>query len=212
LRAVVIANGEVRDYRLLKTNIKADDFIICADGAIIHCIKMDIVPHLWIGDFDSCDFNSYINKYPFLRDVRLVRLNPEKDVTDTHAACDIAIDSGYDEILILAGIGTRFDHSLSNVHLLEYLLDSGISASVSNENNTIRLFRNTITINSDKKYLSLIPLDANVKVLKTSGLKYPMQNLNFKRCISLGVSNEIVNDKATIEIEGGLVLSVESDD
>ena len=53
MRAVVIANGEINDHQVLKKLIKPDDFIICADGAINHCIKMSIIPHLWIGDFDS---------------------------------------------------------------------------------------------------------------------------------------------------------------
>ncbi len=212
MRGVVISNGAVCNYHYYQNLIHSDDYIICADGAIRHCLKMGVTPDLWIGDFDSCVFDSYIENYPFLKDVEVIRLNPEKDMTDTHSACDIALDYGCDEILILSGLGSRFDHTLSNVHLLEYLFRRGVSTCISDENNTIRIFNDTITINRSKKYLSLIPLDENVKVIKTTGLKYMLENKIMKRCDSLGISNEITSDIATITIEDGIMLAVESDD
>ena len=32
MRAVVIGNGSINDYGYIKSKIRADDFIICADG------------------------------------------------------------------------------------------------------------------------------------------------------------------------------------
>ncbi len=212
MRAVVVSNGDINDYEYIKSFIKSNDYVICADGAIRHCIKMEIVPNLWIGDFDSCHFDAYIAKYPFLSNVETLKLNTEKDVTDTHAACDCAINKKCDEILILGALGTRFDHTLSNIHLLEYLLKSKVSACIANEKNTLKIIDSFIKISSGKKYLSLIPIDADVIIKKTTGLKYPLENFHMKRSVSLGVSNEILFGEATIEIDGGLMLIVESDD
>ena len=212
MRAIVIANGDISDYAYIKSNIKPNDYVICADGAIRHCIEMNIIPNLWIGDFDSCHFDAYIEKYPFLSSVETLKLNTEKDVTDTHAACDCAIQKKFNEILLLGAIGTRFDHTLSNIHLLEYLLKANVSACIINEKNTLKMFDSFIKINSCKKYLSLIPIDRDVIVKKTAGLKYPLENFVLNRSVSMGVSNEILSNEATIEIDAGLMLLIESDD
>ncbi len=212
MRAIVIANGDISNYTYIKSNIKSDDYVICADGAIRHCIEMNIIPNLWIGDFDSCHFDAYIEKYPFLSSVETLKLSTEKDVTDTHAACDCAIQKNYNEILLLGALGTRFDHTMSNIHLLEYLLKSNVSACIVNEKNTLKIFDSFIKINSGKKYISLIPIDADVFVKKTTGFKYPLENFVLSRSVSLGVSNEILAKEATVEIDGGLLLAIESND
>ncbi len=212
MRAIIISNGDIKDYSYTKNLINKDDYIICADGAMRHCLKMDILPDVWLGDFDSCNFQTYLTDNPFLKSVETVKLNPQKDVTDTHAACDLAIKKGYKDILILGALGTRFDHTLSNIHLLEYLFKLNVSALILNENNILRVFDSYIKIKKSKKYLSLLPFDTDVVVKKTNGLKYFLENYKLDRSVSLGVSNEILSDEATIEIEGGLLLIIESDD
>ena len=212
MRAVVISNGTIKNYEYYKDIIKKDDFIICADGAIKHCINLKILPNLWIGDFDSCDKNEYIRKYPSLKDVMTVSLNPQKDETDTHYACNIAIEKGYKEILIVGGLGNRMDHAVSNVGLLEYIESSGVRGQIEDENNTICVFSDTYISASKRKYLSLIPLDKEVVVKKTDGLLYPLNDYVMKRGLSLGVSNEKTKKEAYITLKSGTMLVIESED
>ena len=36
MRAVIIGNGDIKDYQYIKSKINDDDFIICADGGYNH--------------------------------------------------------------------------------------------------------------------------------------------------------------------------------
>ena len=53
MRAIIIGNGDIKDYQYIKSKINDNDFIICADGGYNHAEKMGIVPDVLIGDFDS---------------------------------------------------------------------------------------------------------------------------------------------------------------
>lgn len=211
-RAVVISNGIAHDYKACKSLIKSDDFIICADGGIKHLLNMDILPDLWIGDFDSCKHADLLVKYPQLKSVDTLVLKKDKDETDTHFCCIKALETGYKEIAILFAGGGRIDHMLSNIHLLEYISKRGATGTIYDEKNTIRLCSGRITITKKRKYLSIIPLDSEIEVLSTSGLLYPLKDFVLPREISMGVSNEITDTKAEIILKSGLALIVESDD
>ena len=53
MRAVIIGNGSISDYAYIKTRLRDDDYIICADGGLKHIQKLDVNPDVAIGDFDS---------------------------------------------------------------------------------------------------------------------------------------------------------------
>ncbi len=211
-RAVLVSNGVMTDYTYYKAQLREDDFIVCADGGIRHLMAIGALPNLWIGDFDSCAFDELMQNNPKLLSVRTHRLNPEKDVTDTHYCLDTIADMGYSEIVMWGSLGGRADHMLSNIHMLEYLYNKGINAVIEDNKNIIRIARNTVTINKSRKYISLIPMDRTVHILKTTGLKYPLEDFYLPRDISMGVSNEILYDKAVISFGEGSALIIESDD
>lgn len=212
MRAVIISNGAIENYEYFKGKIKEDDFVICADGAIKHCINLNVVPNLWIGDFDSCNKSEYIQKFSFLKDVPTVSLNPQKDETDTHYACNIAVEKGCREILILGGLGRRMDHAISNIGLLEHLLSLNVNATIEDEHNTISVFTKMYKSSGKRKYLSLIPLDKEVVVEKTCGLLYPLHDYTMKRGLSLGVSNEKTKNDASVILKSGTMMVIESED
>jgi len=101
---------------------------------------------------------------------------------------------------------------LSNIHLLEKLIDEGVSATIEDEKNTLTLCKDYIEITKSRKYLSVIPLDKSIYISKTYGLLYPMENYELFRLVSKGVSNEIIDKKAQIYIKSGTALIVQSDD
>lgn len=211
-RAIVISNGSVEDYNFLKEKIHNDDFVICADGAIRHLLKINITPDLWIGDFDSCMYNDLCAKYPHLKSVQTKPLNPCKDETDTHICVQEAINRGYKDVLILGALGTRFDHSFANIFLLEWLFDKNINCSIENEKNIITLIDSNTTITKQKKYISLFSLDNESKINYLTGVKYPLNDFYLKRGLTIGVSNEILLNEANIDISKGKIIVVQSDD
>ena len=211
-RAVIISNGTVDDYTFFKSKISHDDFIICADGAIRHLLKIGIMPDLWIGDFDSCKFDQLCIDYPSLKQVQIKKLNPCKDETDTHICAIEAINKGYNDILILGGIGNRVDHMLGSVSLLEWLYENNVNAYIENEKNIITVVGNKTIIKKERDYISLIALDKEVFIKSFTGVKYPLDNFILKRGLTIGISNEILLNKANIDISYGRVLIIQSDD
>ncbi len=79
----------------------------------------------------------------------------------------------------------------------------------------IYLVKDNITIHKSKiygKYISLIPLTTEVEGLTLVGFKYPLKNAKLSIGISLGVSNEILQDIARIELSKGILIVIESRD
>lgn len=211
-RAIIVSNGKIDDYSYYLDKIKPDDYIICADGGIRHLLSIGVTPHIWLGDFDSCHFDELILQHPELKKLERITLKKDKDETDTHYACITAINKGYKNIVIWGAFGGRVDHMISNIHLLEFLKNNNIHAKIENEKNTLQLCNNSVTVSKCRKYLSILPLTSSVVISKTEGLLYPLKNFTLTREISMGVSNEIISDKAYVEISSGLVLIAECDD
>ena len=210
-RAVVFSGAEIKDYSIIKKHIKPDDFIACADCGIVHCINLEIDVNLWVGDFDSAKFNVF-NDSPYLKNAEIIRLNPQKDDTDTEHIINSLIDRGYKDIVLFGAIGTRLDHSISNVFLMEKSFLKGVNLVVINENNRLHYINNSkIVINkSCFKYVSVLPLDT-VRV-SNDGFLYPLSDEILYRSSSRGISNEITANTATVSVSGGSALVIESID
>ena len=65
---------------------------------------------------------------------------------------------------------------------------------------------------NDKKYISLFALGESVCGLTLRGVKYSLNKHCLESDSSLGVSNEIVSDRAEIEFESGVLLIILSRD
>ena len=62
------------------------------------------------------------------------------------------------------------------------------------------------------KYVSLIPFSEKVSGVTLRGLKYPLTDYTMGGFNSLGISNEIVSDEASISLSSGQLIVIESKD
>lgn len=200
-KAVIISAGSITDYGYTKGFIDDGDFVICADGGLYHAEKMGIIPSLTVGDFDS---------YTGTVTGEVRRFNPEKDYTDTHIAVCEALECGYKEIVMLGASGTRLDHTLSNIGLLEYITERGATGYLINETNKITVINKDTVIKSEEGWhLSLIPI-GTVKGVTLRGLKYSLDDYDLKFSESLAVSNEFTGEDAVIKIKEGSLIVIKS--
>ena len=72
---VIFSGGEIFDYSVVSRNI-SHYVVICADSGLYHCKKLNIFPHVVIGDFDSY-------KGEIAPESKVIKSSPEKDDTDT---------------------------------------------------------------------------------------------------------------------------------
>lgn len=188
--------------------------IIAVDKGLEALHKLKIVPNHIVGDLDSVDIKileDYINN----PDIKIHKYMPEKDYTDTDITLNLAISIESSSITIIGALGSRFDHTLANVHILTKALKSNIPCQIIDSNNKIYLIDKQITLEKSKtygKYISLIPLTSSVQGLTLTGFKYPLEDYTLTIGKSLGISNEISKDCASIDLKDGILIVIESKD
>ena len=202
-RCVIVGAGEIHS----KIDVRSGDFVIAADGGFCHLRNAGIKPDVLIGDFDS------LGHIPDDVD-EVMQLPPEKDLTDTQVAVDLAIEKGADEIVIVGSTAGRLDHALSNLAILEKYWGNRIPMYIVNGQNRVRFIRNSgfIVVRSKYKYFSIIVADEKVKGVSIEGAKYPLVNQTMTRIHQYAVSNEIVKNAALINVKKGGLYIIESRD
>ncbi|EMT40265.1 thiamine pyrophosphokinase [Thermoanaerobacter thermohydrosulfuricus] len=207
MKVLIISNGDIKDYNFYEKLLKDVDMVICADGGANHAYQMKIKPDLIIGDFDS--IKEEILEFYENEGVRIEKFPPMKDETDTQLAMLKAIELGAKEITFIGVIGERLDHSYANLSLLLYLLNRNIKGKIVNEMNEIYLINKFIEVEGKKgELLSLLPYSKEVKGIYTKGLFYGLSGQSMDLEMPYGISNVFTEDKATIEIEEGLLLVI----
>ncbi|WP_237036240.1 thiamine diphosphokinase [Mediannikoviicoccus vaginalis] len=203
----IVTGGDFINASLLFKYTKIADFVIGVDRGVEELLKSKISMDIAIGDFDSIE-NKELLQSDLVKEIN--KLNPIKDISDTHAAVEYATSKKPDEIYILNATGTRMDHTLSNISLLREISEKGIEAFIVDSHNRIRFGKRNNFIKKEYDYVSVIPLEEKIKV-STVGFLYEVKDLELNYSQSRFLSNEVKEDKASIEIEGRALI-IESRD
>lgn len=211
-RAVIFANGEMKDKDIVRESIHPGDFIIAADGGHRHLKALGLRPDLVIGDLDSLPKNDYrslvhvgaaIQQYP-----------REKDETDLELSLREAVIRGFSRILIVAALGGRLDQTQGNLSLLAapFLRQSDVTLEDGKDQIwllTTQRYPKGLKINGNVGDLvSLIAQNTKVNGIKTSGLKYPLNNEDLQPYETRGISNVLIGKKAQIKFKAGNLLVI----
>ncbi len=212
MRYVIVCGGEVYEDGWIKDKIKEykNSFIIGVDSGASHLRRINVIPDLIIGDLDSIKEE---DREYFEENTKIIRLNPIKDDTDTKSAIQYAIKNNASEIILLCGVGSRMDHSYGNILLLRKILKSNIPARIINEENEIFLKDKSFFIDSQKgNTISFFAFLKEVKCLTLKGFFYPLNNYNMTLEDSLGISNVVIENRAEVVFESGIILGIISRD
>ncbi|MCC6498646.1 MAG: thiamine diphosphokinase, partial [Anaerolineales bacterium] len=125
-RIIIFANGELPDLEKARLLLRPGDFILCADGGTRHALALGVKPNLILGDMDSVD-KEMLKKIQ-AAGVEIELFPRDKDETDLELALNKAVELNPDEIIIVAALGGRMDHSLANIALLSapYLVSRNV--------------------------------------------------------------------------------------
>ncbi|MDO4864699.1 MAG: thiamine diphosphokinase [Ruminococcus sp.] len=180
--------------------------IICADCGLRHAEALGLEPDIIVGDFDS-----YGGELP--QNAEVHRSVPEKDDTDTLLAVKIAIERGCELIYLYGALGgARFDHAFANIQTMIYACEHGAevvlvgSERVYLQGTGERSYPRT----DGDGYFSVFALTETVEIRSLHGVKYPLGGYTMKRSYPIGVSNEITGEAATLAIDSGLALVIQS--
>lgn len=218
-KQVLIVTGGYLSIPFAKEYIAKQKFdsVIAVDKGLAYVSELGLFPQYVLGDFDSVpgDILKQYENSPDNNFIEFIKLKPEKDETDTQIALELAIKLDADEIILLGATGKRIDHLLANIHLLNLTLDHNRQAYIIDEYNKLYLINKNTTLRKEEMYgtyVSLLPFTDVAKGVTLKGFKYPLNKKDLYMGISLGVSNEIIADKADIILESGILIVTESKD
>jgi thiamine pyrophosphokinase len=208
MKAFIYVGGKI-DVNYITEHPKGEDITVAADSGIKNAIALGDRIDIAVGDFDS------FPERDIPEGTEIIRLKPEKDITDAQAAIEIAIERGADSFVIIGGLSGRLDHTLANLSILEDLTARNHYAIMTDGVSRVHFINGGSALigRSGFKYFSLIPATDVVKGVSVEGAKYPLKNARLSRKnAGFGTSNEIDGNCALITVKKGALFVIESRD
>ncbi|MDR0853775.1 MAG: thiamine diphosphokinase [Clostridiales Family XIII bacterium] len=198
-----------------------EDYIACADGGFDHAISSGIRPDIVIGDFDSC---SVTEDYLHSLGIAVKRFDPIKDDTDTLLCVRHALAHGFENIVIIGGLGGSFDHTFANIQTLSFLADMEVGARIETESETVYILAGdtvkvgpaarqgsknaSITITGKEgQHFSVFSYEERTSGVYIEGAKYELHDSVLTHSYPIGARNEfLAAGEATIKAGYGRLL------
>ena len=214
MRAVVVAGGDAdaRDAELLRDA----DLVVAADGGAGFLDSHGRRPDVIVGDLDSVD--AELVRRLAANGVAMDRHPVDKDATDAELAIERALAAGATRITVIGAFaGKRLDHELGNLLLLA---DAELAGRVDD----LRMVRSgtvaravhgpgSIALEAPPGSLvSLLPVSGDATGVDTSGLRYALRGETLRLGRSRGLANEVVSAPASVSLQAGVLLVIESTD
>ncbi len=212
-RFVIFANGEIPNPDTVRALLREGDYLLAADGGANHLFKMGILPEMVVGDLDSIDEDVLYELTT--AEVEIVQYSENKDETDLELALRTAVEMGATSMLIVGALGGRLDQTLASLSLLsdptlghyQIRLDDGEQEAFFCRASTAKREQVEIRGRSGDT-VSLIPWGGIVEGVTTKGLEWALFSEPLYPEKTRGISNVLVDEKASVEIGSGLLLVV----
>lgn len=199
-RCIIFGSAEISNYDNI--NIKSSDYIIAADGGLVHVSQLGAVADLLLGDFDS--IREFTDNYK-----EKLTVPAEKDDTDMMLAVKTAISKGFKEIVLYGALGGRLDHTYANIQILEYIYEQGCNGTIIGDSDVVCFQGQGIKHYNriDGYYFSVFAISPET-VITTTGTKYNLDKYTLTTSFPLGVSNEILEKSCSVEVISGKLLII----
>ncbi len=210
MKALIVSGGTPPTEEIFLEEVKTSDILIGADKGCETYFKYGFTLDYALGDFDSIS-DSYKEK---LKISNVIKYKSEKDNTDSEIAILKAIELNVDEICILGVTGSRIDHVLGSLGLLNIALENKTKCYIKDSNNLIMLVdKKTLLKNRGYKYISFQAFGDSIKNFSIRGAKYEVNNCTLGFGDGRFISNEFLNDKdIDISFKSGKILIIYSKD
>jgi thiamine pyrophosphokinase len=209
MKAVIVASGELdaADAAWL-----ADaDLVVAADGGATSLDALGRRPDLLVGDMDSTA-SSLVERLASTG-TRVVRHPADKDASDTALAVDEALSAGASELVILGAVrGERLDHALANLLLLAGPQMAGCTVRAVHGPMRVRALRAGERLALEGAIgdlVTLLPI-GDATGVTTTDLRWPLDAATLPMGSTRGLSNLIDGPSASVRIDGGTLLVVET--
>lgn len=181
--------------------IGEEDFVIAADGGVLHTRALGLQPDVILGDFDSL---GYVPEGAAVFPV-------EKDDTDAMLAIRLGLEKGCDRFVLYGGLdGARVDHTVANFQALTFLAQRNARGYLVGLTQIATVIQNdTLAFpETQQGIVSVFCMGADAGGVNLRGLQYNLENATLQAGLPLGVSNHFVGEKAEISVKNGSLLVI----
>ncbi|HEX5797604.1 MAG TPA: thiamine diphosphokinase [Candidatus Saccharimonadales bacterium] len=193
-KAIIFLNGDKGDISRIRSYITEDTWLIGCDGGTEKILKLGLRPQAIVGDLDSIG-----KKLLESKDIVRVKHPKDKDYTDSEAAIRYALDRGAEEIILTGLTGSRLDHMLGNIYLLDKQEFARAKLKIVEASQEIYLIKDKTLIAGKKgETISFLPINGDVQALSTKGLKYDLAEYELSLQGNTGISNKLVEDQVEV--------------
>ena len=187
-----------------------EDFAACADGGYTLCNSAGVRPDVVIGDFDSLS-EALIPEIESLG-IECIKYPREKDDTDTMLCVKYGLAHGYENYMIIGGIGGDFGHTMANLQVLSFLTDMECTAEIVTDRERVfivdRKSQASFTGRPGAKF-SVFSYAERSSGVYVANAKYELADAVLTQSYPVGVSNEFIGTKpVTVSVRSGRLIVI----
>jgi thiamine pyrophosphokinase len=176
-------------------------FVIAADSGFDIARRHAVAVDLLIGDLDSVSEDA-VHQAP-----QTLRFPVDKNETDLELAIDRARSMGVTSLLVIGGAGGRMDHFLANASLLASL--DGLDVEWRTGSGTLLRVNGSVRVaGTPGETISLLAFGGPARGVRTTGLRWRLDNEHLLPGSTRGVSNAFIDDAALISLDEGNLMVV----
>ena len=187
--------------------IPDDAFVVAADVGLSEANRLGVHVDLLVGDLDSVD---PAELDAFELGGGTVRHHPEdKDLTDLDLAMGEAIGVGASSVVVVGGVGGRLDHLMGNVLVLASPRHATVEIDAVFGAARVHVVRGRRELTGvPEEVISLFAIGGPARGVRTEGLHWRLEGTDLEPGSSLGISNRFLGDRASVEVDEGVVVAV----
>lgn len=199
--ACIFCKSELKNLERAECVAAHSDLLIAVDGGTKHLAALGLKPNTLVGEVDA------IAPDEVLRDSNIVRIpcSSDDNKSDVEVAVEYAFEQECEQVVLLAAVDGRLDHTLEKVALAARypgrlaILD-GTATLVAVDRSERCVLRGEVS-----SVVSLIPYGPGRPKVRTKGLKYPLEDepLAF---VTQGLNNELSQTEACVCVSEGILL------
>lgn len=210
MKVAVVASGDLDPTDA--TVLDEADLVIAADGGATALDRLGRRPDRLVGDLDSTD-PSLVERLA-AAGTRVESHPTDKDASDAELAIAAAWAGGADEIVVLGATGgDRLDHGTANLLMLADPALAGLDVRLVHGPTTVRVLRGgarMVLVGGAGDTVSLLPIGGDATGVRTEGLRWELDGDALAMGRARGLSNEVVTAPASVRLERGTLLVVET--
>lgn len=174
------------------------DYVIAVDGGYAVLDELGCSPDLTIGDFDSLGYvpnGGLVEQYP-----------SHKDKSDLELAFDRVSSEGFSDVVVYGALGGRLDHTIANLQMCARFAEEGIAVTLIGVDCAIRVLVGPATYDLPLVPRGTVSVFAGTKEaigVTETGLEYSLDDATLTNRTTLGLSNELIGEPASVSVKQG---------